>query len=88
LRAELQESPSEAMSASRWAHGLERSHLSHVFDEVTEYEVAAGHHVCRKGEPVTGWLGVIAGLDGARRIDEDRVCTDVSPPLHIDHFFN
>jgi CRP/FNR family transcriptional regulator, cyclic AMP receptor protein len=62
LRAELQESPSEAMLASRWARGLERNQLGRVLDEVTECEVAAGHHVCRKGEPVNEWLGVISGL--------------------------
>jgi CRP-like cAMP-binding protein len=59
---ELQESPSEAIFASRWAAGLEPSHLSRVLDELTEYEVAAGQPVCRKGEPVQAWLGVLSGL--------------------------
>ena len=62
MRAELQDSPSDAMLASRWARGLERNQLGRVLDEVTEYEVAAGHHVCRKGEPVNEWLGVVSGL--------------------------
>lgn len=62
MRAELRDSPGEAMLASRWARGLERNQLGRVLDEVTEYEVAAGHHVCRKGEPVNEWLGVISGL--------------------------
>jgi CRP-like cAMP-binding protein len=59
---ELQESPSEAIFASRWTAGLEPSHLSRVLDELTEYEIAAGQPVCRKGEPVHAWLGVLSGL--------------------------
>jgi CRP/FNR family transcriptional regulator, cyclic AMP receptor protein len=62
LRAELEESPVDAVRASRWALGLDASHLQRVLSAITEYEVPAGCHVCRKGEPVNAWLGVVSGL--------------------------
>jgi len=48
--------------ASRWAHGLDASHLERALGAVTEYEVPAGYHVCRRGQPVNSWVGVISGL--------------------------
>jgi CRP-like cAMP-binding protein len=33
-----------------------------VLEAVTEYEVPAGGYVCRKGQPVNAWLGVVSGL--------------------------
>jgi CRP/FNR family cyclic AMP-dependent transcriptional regulator len=62
LKVELAESPVEAVRAARWATGVEPGHLERVLSAITEYEVAAGNHVCRKGEPVNAWLGVVSGL--------------------------
>lgn len=62
MKIEVQESPLAAVRASRWARRLEISHLERVLQQVTENEVPAGHYVCRKGQPVNAWLGVISGL--------------------------
>jgi CRP/FNR family transcriptional regulator, cyclic AMP receptor protein len=62
LRVDLQESPSEAVRASRWAQALESRHLARVLDEVSEDYVRAGEYVCRKGQAVNAWLGVVSGL--------------------------
>lgn len=59
---ELQESPSEAVRASRWARALEARHLELVLDEISEYGVRAGDYVCRRGQAVNAWLGVVSGL--------------------------
>jgi len=47
---------------SRWAAAIETRHLDRVLNDITEYDVSAGCHVCRKGEPVNAWLGVVSGL--------------------------
>jgi len=62
LKAALAEFPVDAVRASRWARGLDANHLSRALTAVTEYEVPAGHQVCRRGEPVNAWLGVVSGL--------------------------
>jgi CRP-like cAMP-binding protein len=33
-----------------------------VLETLTEHHVPMGHYVCRKGEPVNAWFGVISGL--------------------------
>lgn len=55
-------SPVDAVQAPRWARGLDAGHLQRVLSAVTEYDVAAGSYVCRKGEPVNAWVGVVSGL--------------------------
>ncbi|OGA22706.1 MAG: Crp/Fnr family transcriptional regulator [Betaproteobacteria bacterium RIFCSPLOWO2_02_FULL_67_26] len=50
------------MRSSRWAAAIETRHRDRVLSAITEYEVSAGCHVCRKGEPVNAWLGVVSGL--------------------------
>ena len=62
MKAELAESPVDAVRASPWARRLDASHLQHVLSAVAGYEVPAGYHVCRKGQPVNAWLGVVSGL--------------------------
>jgi CRP-like cAMP-binding protein len=62
MNAELHDSPIEALRGSRWASALEADHLSRVLETLTEHDVPMGHHVCRKGEPVNAWFGVISGL--------------------------
>ena len=62
MNAALQDSPIEALRGSRLAGVLDADHLSRVLDALTEHDVPMGHHVCRKGEPVSAWFGVISGL--------------------------
>ena len=62
MNAELQDSPIEALRGSRFAGVLDADHLSRVLEALTEHDVPMGHHVCRKGEPVNAWFGVISGL--------------------------
>jgi CRP/FNR family transcriptional regulator, cyclic AMP receptor protein len=62
LKVELADPPIEAVRAARWAIGVEANHLERVLRAITEYEVPAGNYVCRKGEPVNAWLGVVSGL--------------------------
>lgn len=62
MNAELHDSPIEALCGSRWASALDADHLSRVLEALTEHHVPMGHHVCRKGEPVNAWFGVISGL--------------------------
>ena len=50
------------LSACRWAESLSREELQRVTAEVIERKVPAGGYVCRKGEPVQHWIGVIDGL--------------------------
>ena len=62
MNAELQDSPIEALRGSRLAGVLDADHLSRVLEALTEHDVPMGHYVCRKGEPVNAWFGVISGL--------------------------
>jgi len=62
MNAALQDSPIEALRGSRLAGVLDADHLSRVLEALTEHDVPMGHHVCRKGEPVSAWFGVISGL--------------------------
>ena len=41
---------------------LDADHLRRVLDSLTEHDVRMGDHVCRKGEAVNTWFGVISGL--------------------------
>jgi CRP-like cAMP-binding protein len=50
------------LNASKWATGLSPEHLQRVTAELIQRDVAAGAFVCRKGEPVEHWIGVIDGL--------------------------
>src|SRR2546422_916252 len=52
----------EMLGASMWAHNLATEHLRRVTAEITRRDVPAGAFVCRKGEPVEHWIGVIDGL--------------------------
>jgi CRP-like cAMP-binding protein len=62
MNAALQDSPIEALRGSRWPGMLDSDHLSRVLQALTEHDVPMGHYVCRKGEPVNTWFGVISGL--------------------------
>lgn len=52
----------DALRAARWAVGLTPDQLARVEKGTIERRVAAGGFVCRKGESVECWLGVIEGL--------------------------
>jgi CRP-like cAMP-binding protein len=45
-----------------WARALTLEQLARVMAEMTERVVPAGAFVCRKGTPVTHWIGVREGL--------------------------
>lgn len=50
------------LSACRWTENLSPEELPRVASEIIERNVPAGGYVCRKGEPVQHWIGVIDGL--------------------------
>ncbi len=52
----------EAIRCSLWARSLAPDQLARVEATVVELFVPANGFVCRKGEPVESWLGVIEGL--------------------------
>jgi CRP/FNR family transcriptional regulator, cyclic AMP receptor protein len=52
----------ETLRASLWARALDPKELVRVEAEMIEKSVGAGGYVCRKGEPVNHWVGVIEGL--------------------------
>jgi len=56
------ESSSDLLRASIWATSLTQAELRQVESEMIERLVPAGGFVCRKGEPVEHWIGVIGGL--------------------------
>jgi CRP/FNR family cyclic AMP-dependent transcriptional regulator len=45
-----------------WAQALHPQELARVEAEISERAVPAGGYVCRKGEPVNHWIGIIDGL--------------------------
>ncbi len=52
----------QALRASAWGKTLSVTELSAAADAIAEKKVCAGAYVCRKGEPVDAWIGVIDGL--------------------------
>jgi CRP-like cAMP-binding protein len=52
----------EFLSRSAWTSTLEGADFERVVAETLERAVASGGYVCRKGEPVEHWVGVIEGL--------------------------
>lgn len=52
----------DMLSASKWTRSLSAEHLQRATAELIQRDVAAGAFVCRKGEPVEHWIGVIDGL--------------------------
>jgi CRP-like cAMP-binding protein len=51
-----------ALLSMRWAEGLTAELRRRVVTETTVRRVQSGRFVCRKGEPVEYWIGVIEGL--------------------------
>jgi CRP-like cAMP-binding protein len=52
----------EALRTAIWARALGPEELARVEAEMSERAVPADGYVCRKGEPVNHWIGVIDGL--------------------------
>ncbi|MEW6687571.1 MAG: Crp/Fnr family transcriptional regulator [Pseudomonadota bacterium] len=50
------------IEGSIWARGLSAGERARVLAEISERTVAAGGYVCRRGEPVEHWIGVVEGL--------------------------
>jgi CRP-like cAMP-binding protein len=50
------------LSSSHWAACLSPDELAQVEQEIIVRKIAAGGFVCRKGETVDHWIGVIEGL--------------------------
>ena len=50
------------LATCRWTKSLSAEELQSVAAEIIEKRVATGGYVCRKGEPVASWIGVIDGL--------------------------
>lgn len=52
----------EMLRAAPWARSLPAARLERIEAETIVRGCAAGHLVCRKGEPVEHWIGVVDGL--------------------------
>lgn len=50
------------IGGSIWARDLDSAQLARVRYETVERSLPEGGHLCRRGEPVEYWLGVIDGL--------------------------
>jgi CRP-like cAMP-binding protein len=56
------DSLAELLRASLWTRSLTRAQLDRVEAETVVRDFPAGAYVCRKGEPVEHWIGVVDGL--------------------------
>ena len=52
----------QALRATRWGASLAAEQLARVATESIEVVVSTGGYVCRSGEPVDAWLGVLDGM--------------------------
>ncbi|MBC3885829.1 Crp/Fnr family transcriptional regulator [Undibacterium griseum] len=52
----------QRFAKTMWAGMLAPEHMQKVEDEVVERFIPAGGYVCRKGDPVDHWMGVIEGF--------------------------
>lgn len=52
----------DLLAASLWMRGLDEGTRTRVRSELVERKVTSGGYVCRNGEPVDHWVGVIEGL--------------------------
>jgi CRP-like cAMP-binding protein len=53
---------SEMLRASLWARSLSPAQLARVEEETAVRDLPVGVPVCRKGEPVEHWIGLVDGL--------------------------
>ena len=54
--------PQDRLSKTIWASMLTPEHMQKIEKEVIERFVPAGGYVCRKGDAVDHWMGVIEGF--------------------------
>jgi len=59
------------LDASPWAAALAPALRARVETETVTRACAAGSHVCRKGEPVDHWIGVVDGLVKMANVSAD-----------------
>lgn len=52
----------EQLRATRWGTLLTQEQLARVVEESSEVVVAAGGYLCRVGQPVDAWYGVLDGM--------------------------
>lgn len=52
----------QGLAKTMWAHMLAPDHVQKVEDEIIERFIPAGGYVCRKGDPVDHWMGVLDGF--------------------------
>ena len=52
----------ELLAASLWTRSLTRAQLARVLAESSVRDVPAGGYLCRKGESVDHWFGIVDGL--------------------------
>jgi CRP/FNR family cyclic AMP-dependent transcriptional regulator len=52
----------EMLHQALWARSLTAQQMARVEAETVERTVPAGGYVCRKGDPVDHWIGVVEGL--------------------------
>jgi len=52
----------EVLRAANWAQLLDAAQLARVEAELFETFVPKGGFVCRKGDPVENWIGIISGM--------------------------
>jgi CRP-like cAMP-binding protein len=73
----------DLLAASSWAQALSASERQALHGEVIERAFAAGAYVCRKGEPVEHWIGVIDGLLKLSNVSRDGRAATLTgiPPL-------
>ena len=50
------------LEATAWGRTLSPAEMQTVLAETVRRDVAAGAYVCRKGEPVEAWIGVLDGV--------------------------
>ncbi len=58
----MRESLEESLTSTRWGTLLTPEQRNRVLTDASETSVSADQFVCRRGEPVDAWLGVIDGL--------------------------
>ncbi len=70
------------LASCRWTQSLSPEELARVAAEMIERKVPAGGFVCRKGEPVESWIGVIDGLVKMSNLSADGKLTTLTgvPP--------
>ena len=52
----------ELLDASLWTKSLSAAQRARVEAETAIKDVPAGAFVCRKGDPVENWIGIVHGL--------------------------